>query len=282
MNVVIRADEQAVTRSAYDFVKDRLTRKGYRVLGLPTGGTPLRLYEALVAGYQRGEVDFAEVHTFNLDEYLGLAPDHPQSYRRFMEVNLFSRVNLRPANIHFLSGLPAEIEAECERYEEAIAQLGGIRLQVLGIGRDGHIGFNEPTSSLASRTRDKTLTRQTIEDNRRFFAREEDVPRWALTMGVGTILEAREVLLLATGRAKADAVAAMIEGPVTAMCTASALQMHPRVTVIVDEAAAAKLDHDGYYRWMSEHDPQMGDYLAERRRRFGVAADPRRQSGIPG
>jgi len=269
MNVVIRADEQAVTRSAYEFVRDRLAHRGYRVLGLPTGGTPLRLYGALVAGYRRGEVDFAEVHTFNLDEYLGLSPDHPQSYRHFMEENLFSQVNLRPEKVHFLSGLPADIEAECEHYERAIKELGGIALQILGIGRDGHIGFNEPTSSLASRTRDKTLTRETVEDNRRFFAREEDVPRWALTMGVGTILEAREVLLLATGRAKANAVAAMVEGPVTAMCTASALQMHPRVTVIVDEAAAAKLDRDEYYRWMSEHDAKMGEYIEERRRRFG-------------
>jgi len=270
MNVVIRADEQAVTHSAYEFVRDRMTRKGYRVLGLPTGGTPLRLYEALVAGYRRGEVDFADVHTFNLDEYLGLGPEHPQSYRQFMQENLFSQVNVRAENIHFLSGLPADIEAECEQYEQTIVRIGGINLQILGIGRDGHIGFNEPTSSLASRTRDKTLTRETVEDNRRYFDREEDVPRWALTMGVGTIMEAREILLLATGRAKADAVAAMIEGPVTAMCTASALQMHARVTVIVDEGAAAKLDHDEYYRWMAEHDAQMADYLADRRRRFGL------------
>jgi glucosamine-6-phosphate deaminase len=268
MNVVIRADEQAVMRSAYEFVRERVTRKRYRVLGLPTGGTPLRLYEALVAGYRRGEIDFTDVHTFNLDEYLGLGPEHPQSYRHFMQRNFFSQVNVKAENIHFLSGLPADIEAECEQYERTIAGLGGIALQILGIGRDGHIGFNEPTSSLASRTRDKTLTRETVEDNRRYFEREEDVPRWALTMGVGTIMEAREILLLATGRAKADAVAAMVEGPVTAMCTASALQMHARVTVIVDEGAAAKLDHDEYYRWMSDHDAQMGDYLAERRRRF--------------
>lgn len=272
MHVKICADEAAVTCAAYEFVRDRMVRKRYRVLGLPTGGTPLRLYEAMVAGYERGELDFSDVHTFNLDEYLGLGPDHPQSYRRFMEEHLFSRINIKRDNVHFLSGLPDDIDAECERYEQAIRDLGGIKLQILGIGRDGHIGFNEPTSSLASRTRDKTLTRETIEDNRRFFEKEEEVPRWALTMGVGTIMEAREILLLATGRSKADAIAAMVEGPVTAMCTASALQMHPRVTVVVDEAAAAKLDHDEYYRWMSEHDPQMAGYLAERRRRFGGGA----------
>ena len=268
MNVIIRADEEAVTAAAYEFVKDRMNRKRYRVLGLPTGGTPLRLYSALVAGHRRGEIDFADVHTFNLDEYLGLAPDHPRSYRYFMQVNLFDHINIQPANIHFLSGLPADVEEECEAYEEAIRDVGGIKLQLLGIGRGGHIGFNEPTSSLASRTRDKTLTLKTITDNRRFFDHDEDVPRWALTMGVGTILDAREILLIATGRAKADAIAAMVEGPVTAMCTASALQMHPRVTVIIDEAAAAKLDEDEYYRWMADNDYRMVGYLEESKKRL--------------
>jgi glucosamine-6-phosphate deaminase len=267
MNVVIQGSEDAVTRYAYEFVRDRMKRKRYRVLGLPTGSTPLRLYRALTEGFQRGEVDFADVHTFNLDEYLGLPADHPQSYRCFMQTNLFSQVNIKPDNVHFLSGLPTDIEDECEAYERAIAELGGLKLQILGIGRDGHIGFNEPTSSLASRTREKTLTRQTIDDNRRFFEKDEEVPRWALTMGVGTIMEAREILLIATGRSKADAVAAMIEGPVTAMCTASALQMHPRITVVIDESAAAKLDHDDYYRWMSENDCQMAGYLDECKRR---------------
>lgn len=273
MNVVIRPDENEVTRYAYEFLRERMNRKRYRVLGLPTGSTPLRLYRAVVDGFKRGEVDFADVHTFNLDEYLGLPADHPQSYRCFMETNLFGQINIKPGNIHFLSGLPEDIDEECENYEQAIRELGGIKLQILGIGRDGHIGFNEPTSSLASRTRDKTLTRETIEDNRRFFEKDEEVPRWALTMGVGTILEAREILLLATGRAKADAVAAMIEGPVTAMCTASALQMHPRITVVVDEAAAAKLNHDDYYRWMADNDCRMAGYLDERRQRF-LAGDP--------
>jgi glucosamine-6-phosphate deaminase len=268
MNVIIMANADAVTKYAYEFVRDRMKRKRYRVLGLPTGSTPLRLYRALVEGFKRSEVDFADVHTFNLDEYLGLPADHPQSYRCFMQTNLFAHVNIKPDNVHFLSGLPADIEEECEAYERAIKELGGLKLQILGIGRDGHIGFNEPTSSLASRTREKTLTRATIEDNRRFFENEAEVPRWALTMGVGTIMEAREILLLATGRSKADAVRAMIEGPVTAMCTASALQMHPRVTVVIDEAAAAKLDHDDYYRWMSENDCQMAGYLEECRQRY--------------
>jgi glucosamine-6-phosphate deaminase len=178
-----------------------------------------------------------------------------------MRVNLFDHVNLPPEHVHFLSGLPDDVEQHCKEYEEQIRRLGGIDLQLLGIGRDGHIGFNEPTSSLRSRTRDKTLTRETIADNRRFFANEKDVPRWALTMGVGTILEAREVLVLATGRAKALAVAAMVEGPLTAMCTASALQLHPHATVVCDEAAAAKLNHDEYYRWMQANDYRMQSVL---------------------
>ncbi|MCK5805601.1 MAG: glucosamine-6-phosphate deaminase, partial [Lentisphaeria bacterium] len=237
MNVIILPDAHAVTQYAYEFVKGRMQTKHYKVLGLPTGGTPLRLYKALVEGHAQGEIDFSDVHTFNLDEYIGLAPDHPQSYEYFMRVNLFDHVNIKDENIHFLNGLPDDVEAECARYERAITELGGIKLQILGIGRDGHIGFNEPSSSLASRTRDKTLTRETVEDNACYFGEDEEVPRWALTMGVGTIMDAQEILLLATGRPKACAVKAMVEGPLTAMCTASALQMHPRALVVLDEEA---------------------------------------------
>ena len=266
MIVVIQPDVQAVTSHAYESLRDRIMAADRFVLGLATGSTPLRLYRALVEGHARGEIDFSAVHTFNLDEYIGLPKDHPQSYFHFMRTNLFEHVNLAPENIHFLDGRPEKVEEHCAEYETQIREAGGIDLQVLGIGRDGHIGFNEPTSSLRSRTRDKTLTRETIEDNKRFFDREEDVPKWALTMGVGTIMEAREIVVLATGRAKASAVAAMVEGPVTAMCTASALQSHPHVRVICDEAAAAKLNYDEYYRWMYEHDYRMHHVLAESRR----------------
>jgi len=267
MNVIIKDNPTEVTQCAYEIVRQRLTREKYRVLGLPTGGTPVLLYKALIAGYKRGEVDFAEVVSFNLDEYLGLEPTHPQSYRHFMQQNLFQHVNMRPENIHFLSGLPDDIDQHCADYEQQIKDAGDIALQILGLGRDGHIGFNEPTSSLRSRTRDKTLTEETIEDNRCYFEREEDVPRWALTMGVGTIMDAHEILLLATGRRKASAVKAMVEGPVTAMCTGSILQIHPRVTIVCDEAAAAKLDHDEYYRWMVANDYRMQGFLDEQRRR---------------
>jgi len=267
MIVVIQPDPDAVTRHAYEFVKRKLQGRDRFVLGLPTGETPRRLYRAMAAGCRRDELDFAGISTFNLDEYIGLAPDHPQSFRHFMQVNLFDHVNLKPDSIHFLSGQPDDVEQHCEDYERQIREAGGIDLQILGIGRDGHIGFNEPTSSLRSRTRDKTLTRETVEDNKRSFDREEDVPRWALTMGVGTIMDATEIMVLATGRSKASAVAAMVEGPLTAMCTASALQLHPRVRVVCDEAAAAKLDYDEYYRWMYENDYRMHHVLAESRKR---------------
>lgn len=274
MYVLIEPDAEAVTARAYEYVRNVITSTPHCVLGLPTGSTPLRLYQALVKGYDKGELSFAKVHTFNLDEYIGLGPDHPQSYRHFMEEHFFRHVNMAPDNVHFLSGLPEDIQAHCEEYEQEIRAVGGITLQILGIGRDGHIGFNEPTSSLRSRTRDKTLTRETIEDNRRFFDREEDVPRWALTMGVGTILETREVLVLATGHAKASAVAAMVEGPVTAMCTASALQNHPRVHVVCDDGAAAKLNYDEYYRWMAANDYRMHSVLSESRKKPGSDTGP--------
>lgn len=261
MLIIIEKDDAAVTAYAYTWLRARLQRKPRTVLGLATGSTPLRLYRAMIEGYQRGELDFSQVITFNLDEYIGLSRTHPQSFYYFMHEHLFKHVNLRPENIHFLDGLPDNVEAHCEAYEAAIRAAGGIDVQILGIGRDGHIGFNEPTSSLCSRTRDKTLTRETIEDNRRFFGPGEEVPRWALTMGVGTILDAREVLLLACGPAKARAVAAMAEGPVTALCPASALQLHPRVTVVCDEAAAAGLQYQEYYRWMQANDYRMYELL---------------------
>lgn len=279
MIVVIQPDLDRVQAYAYEFVRQRMQARGRIALGLATGGTPVKLYRAMVEGHRRGELDFSQTHTFNLDEYIGLGPDHPQSYHRYMRENLFDHVNIPSENVHFLSGFPEDVEKHCADYERQIRDVGGIDLQILGVGRDGHIGFNEPTSALQSRTRDKTLTRETIEDNRRFFARDEDVPRWALTMGVGTILEAREILVLATGRVKAKAVAAMVEGPMTAMCTASALQMHPRCRVVCDEGAAAKLDYDEYYRWMHENDYRMQHVLNRREPPGGARAEQVRQSG---
>ena len=217
------------------------------VLGLATGGTMEAVYERLIALHRAGRASFAEATSFNLDEYVGLAPGHPRSYWRYMREALFEHVDMDPARAHLPRGDAADPEAEAARYEAAIMAAGDVGLQLLGIGHNGHIGFNEPTSSLASLTRLKTLTRATREANSRYFARFEDTPRLAITMGIGTILRAREVLLLASGPGKAQAVAAMVEGPVTAICPASALQMHRRATVVLDEEAASALRLRDYY-----------------------------------
>jgi len=225
------------------------------VLGLATGSTPLGFYDQLAAMHARGELDFTEVTTFNLDEYIGLAPDHPQSYAHFMREHFFSRVNIAHWRTHVPDGLAHDISTHCRAYEIAIEEAGGIDLQLLGIGSDGHIGFNEPSSSLGSRTRLKTLSERTIADNARHFASSAEVPRHVITMGVGTILDARRCVVLAFGEQKAAAVAAMVEGPVTADVPASALQFHPASTLLVDEAAAAKLKRADYYRWVYANKP---------------------------
>lgn len=270
MNVVIRSNEDEVASYAYNLIRDRIIYEQAKVLGLPTGSTPLKLYKLIAEGFKRGEIDFSDVHTFNLDEYLGLADDHPQSYRHFMEENLFQHVNVKSENIHFLNGMTDDIGAECEDYEAQMDELGGIKLQVLGIGRDGHIGFNEPGTSLNSRTGYVTLTEETIQDNKRFFEKAEDVPRWALSMGVGTILDAREIVLMATGVNKAESIAAMLEGPVSSMCTASALQLHPDVTVVIDSAAASMLKNTAYYQRTANDYEDMEKYLNQARKKAGL------------
>ena len=255
MEIIIKPDPVAVQQEAANILRRQIQRKPDSVLGLATGSTPVPVYEALVKMHQRGELDFARIVTFNLDEYVGLAEDHPCSYREFMRQHLFGRVNLASKNIHFPDGLAKDIPAHCAEYEAAIARAGGIDLQLLGIGRDGHIGFNEPSSSLASRTRIKTLTPQTVKDNAKCFGSPDKVPRHVITMGVGTIMDARHCLLLATGDAKAEAVSRMAEGPVTADVPASILQMHPSCTLVVDELAAGKLKRREYYRWVYDNKP---------------------------
>ncbi|KUI99741.1 glucosamine-6-phosphate deaminase [Vibrio sp. MEBiC08052] len=212
------------------------------VLGLPTGSTPLTTYQALIRLYQAGEVSFEHVVTFNMDEYVGLPPEHPQSYHHFMFENFFNHVDIQKKNIHILNGMAPDLEAECQTYEATIKQFGGIHLFFGGVGSDGHIAFNEPASSLASRTRIKTLTQETMIDNARFFDNDvNQVPKMALTVGVGTLLDAKEVLILATGPNKALAVQAGVEGAVNHLWTISALQMHPRSILICDEPAAMEL-----------------------------------------
>ena len=213
--------------AAAKLVADVLNAKPNAVLGMATGSTPLGVYQELVRMHREEGLDFAQVTTFNLDEYVGVQRQHPQSYHYFMHENFFRHVNVAPGNIYIPSGTTSNYRSFCEWYEQRIKDCGGIDVQILGIGSDGHIAFNEPGSSLSSRTRLKTLAKSTIDDNARFFERPSDVPIYAITMGVGTILEARQLVLLATGANKAQAVAAMVEGPVTSMTTASALQLHP-------------------------------------------------------
>ena len=251
MEIIIQPTSEAATEVAADIITKLLRRKPDAVLGLATGSTPLQLYRRLI----ERKLDWSRVTTFNLDEYIGLSPEHPQSYHHFMWSNLFSHVNIRPENVHIPDGMTRNVAAFCEEYEQRIKAAGGIDLQLLGIGSDGHIGFNEPTSSLASRTRIKTLTENTRRDNARFFAEGEEVPKHVLTMGIGTIMEARVNLLLAFGDNKADAVVEAVEGPVSAMNPASVLQLHRTAIFCIDEPAASSLKRADYYRWVYDNKP---------------------------
>jgi glucosamine-6-phosphate deaminase len=227
MEIIICETYAEMSKLAARMIERQLLRKPSSVLGLATGSTPIGLYAELVRLHQERGLDFSKVITFNLDEYLDLPPWREQSYRHYMDHHLFKHINLDPGNIHVPYGQAEDVEEFCDWYEAEIRRAGGIDIQVLGIGADGHIAFNEPGSSLGSRTRLKTLTQQTIEDNARFFASAEEVPRFAITMGVGTILEAREIIMLANGGKKAAIVAEALEGPITAQVSASVLQMHP-------------------------------------------------------
>jgi glucosamine-6-phosphate deaminase len=257
MEVVILPDYEELSRRAARIIAAQIHLKPGSVLGLATGSTPLGVYQELVRLHREEGLDFSKVVTFNLDEYLGLSPRNPGSYNHFMWENLFEHVNISPLNVYLPQGTADDPEAHCSWYEAQIAKHGGIDLQLLGIGGNGHIAFNEPGSSLASRTRLKTLDQRTIKDNARFFANAEEVPRSAITMGVGTILEARRILLIASGEAKAASCADFIEGPVSTLVTASALQLHADVVVLLDEAAASQLKRREYYNWIRDHKSQV-------------------------
>jgi glucosamine-6-phosphate deaminase len=249
MEVVILPDSAAIGGLAADAIGSLLHGKPTAVLGLATGSSPLAIYDELAARYQAGLITFARARAFTLDEYVGLPADHPERYRTVIDAVFVSRVDFAPGAVQGPDGLAADIPAACAAYEEAIRGAGGIDLQILGIGTDGHIGFNEPGSSLASRTRIKTLTRQTRIDNARFFDDDVDaVPTHCLTQGLGTIMGARHVVLVAIGRGKAEAVHHLVEGPVSAMWPATILQHHPHVTVLLDDAAARRLQLVDYYR----------------------------------
>ncbi|MEY4385659.1 MAG: Glucosamine-6-phosphate deaminase [Verrucomicrobiota bacterium] len=251
MEIIIQPTPEAATKIAARIVARLLREKPNAVLGMATGSTPLLLYRELVAM----KLDWSKVTAFNLDEYVGLPSEHAQSYHSFMWENLFRHVNIAKKNVHIPDGNTKDIPGFCAKYEQQIKAAGGIDLQVLGIGTDGHIGFNEPTSSLASRTRIKTLTQQTRRDNARFFGSEADVPHHVITMGIGTIMEAKQILLLAFGPKKSRAIAEAVEGPITAVNPASVLQMHPITKVCLDAAAASGLQRADYYRWVYDNKP---------------------------
>ncbi len=249
MEVVILADVKEIGRVAADAIGALLGRKPVAVLGLATGSSPLAIYDELAARCDAGLISFRQARGFTLDEYVGLPADHPERYRTVIDTVFVSRVDFGPDAVQGPDGLAADIPDACAAYERAIQEAGGVDLQILGIGTDGHIAFNEPGSSLASRTRIKTLTQQTRVDNARFFGGDvESVPTHCLTQGLATIMEARHVILVATGRSKAEAVHQLVEGPVSALWPATILQHHPHVTVLLDDAAARRLQLVDYYR----------------------------------
>ena len=242
MKIICAKDYKDMSRKAANIISAQVIMKPNCVLGLATGGTPVGTYAQLVEWYNKGDLDFAEVTTVNLDEYRGLPKEHPQSYWYFMNENLFSKVNIDPAKTNLPDGTNLDTAAECARYNGIIHKLGGIDLQLLGLGPNGHIGFNEPGEAFELETHCVDLTPATIEANKRFFDGNEDlVPKQAYTMGIKTIMQARKVLVVANGLAKAKAVKAVVSGPVTPECPGSILQMHPDCTLVADEEALSLL-----------------------------------------
>jgi glucosamine-6-phosphate deaminase len=250
VEVVILPTAADVGAYAADLVAAQIARKPDTVLGVATGSSPVGIYRELARRQQEGALDLGGIRCFALDEYVGLPPDHPGSYATFLEQEVVRPFGLPRSRVRLPDGRAGDLERACEDYERAIAEAGGIDLQILGIGTNGHIGFNEPVSSLSSRTRVKALSSQTRTDNARFFADDEEVPTHCVTQGLGTILEARQVVLVAQGERKAPAVAAAVEGPVSSMCPASVLQFHRRATVVLDEPAAGGLALGDYYRFV--------------------------------
>ncbi|PVV00499.1 hypothetical protein BB560_005117 [Smittium megazygosporum] len=247
MRLIIREDPQAASYYTANYIRRRIlefnpTAERPFVLGLPTGSSPIAIYKILVEFYRKGELSFENVVTFNMDEYVGLPRDHPESYHTFMYENLFKHINIKPENIHILNGNAEELDKECERYEEKIKSFGGIELFLGGIGPDGHIAFNEPGSSMKSRTRVKTLAYETVIANARFFNGDvNQVPKLALTVGVGTVMDAREVVIIITGAHKAIALAKCIEEGVNHMWTVSSIQLHPSAMIVCDEDSTLEL-----------------------------------------
>ncbi len=234
---------EAMCTAAAEMIANRLRNQPNLVLGLTTGSTPLGVYKELIRLHQDEGLDFSKVVTFNLDEYVGLAPDHPQSYHYFIFENFFKHINIDPDKIHIPDGTAEDVEAHCEWYDNEIKRHGGLDIQLFGIGANGNIAFNDPGSSLTSRTRIKTLTEKTTEDNMQLVEDSEKIPQYVITMGIGTIMEAKEIIMLASGVQKANAVKSAVEGPISALVPASIVQMHRKAFVMIDKEAASELVH---------------------------------------
>ena len=244
MEVIVKNSYEEMSALSARIIADLVCRRPNCILGLATGSTPVGTYKELIRLHKNEGLDFSKVTTFNLDEYVGLSPDHDQSYRYFMNDNLFNHINIKKQNTNVPDGMADDIPAACEAYEKKIKKLGGVDIQLLGIGGNGHIAFNEPGSSLGSRTRVKTLDERTRQDNARFFKSLAEVPKYAVTMGIGTIMDSRKLILLANKENKADAILRTVEGPITAMVPATIVQLHPQATIITDKAAASKLTRE--------------------------------------
>ncbi|HZK12537.1 MAG TPA: glucosamine-6-phosphate deaminase [Atribacterota bacterium] len=241
MKIVIVKDYNEMSYQAAQLIAEQITKKRNSVLGLATGSTPEGMYKEIIRLHQEGKVDFSEVITFNLDEYYGLSPKHSQSYNFFMWNILFRHINIKKENIHLLNGVTDSVGKECKQYEDLIQKNGGIDLQILGIGDNGHIGFNEPDINLNTRTHLVNLTSKTIKANSRFFNKPQEVPKQAITMGIGTIMRARKIILLANGKRKARVIKKTINSPITTKVPATVLQLHNDVTIILDNEAASQI-----------------------------------------
>ena len=263
MQVIIRPTAAEALWLAARVMEKAIREKPDCTLGLATGRTMEGLYALLVKMYREEKLDFSLCRTFNLDEYIGLPPEHENSYRFYMNRHLFQHVNIDIRNTHLPNGMAQDTQKACAEYEQCILDHGGIDLQLLGIGQSGHIGFNEPLSALRSRTRDKALTPVTVRENSEQFKDAAQMPKRAITMGVGTILECRRLLLLVTGAGKAAVLAKAVEGPITSMISASAVQLHPHCTVICDAGAASCLKETEYYNWIYENEPEWAAFRAK-------------------
>ncbi len=261
MEIIIKKDKEEIAEEIINRIKELIKKKRHPVIGLPTGNTPKIIYKKMIEEYEKKNIDFSDIVIFALDEYLGIHLDHPASTREYFRKNLLNHINVKEENLYFINGTPDNIEEECRKVEENIRDRGGIDFVILGLGQDGHISFNEPGSSLTSRTRVKPLTQSTIKHLSQFFGNEEKTPRFCITFGLGTIMDAKEIALIAYGYHKAVAIKKCVEGPISASFPGSIVQMHPKAKIFLDDESANLLDEKEYYKWAYENKHKMFDYL---------------------